>query len=75
MVSYTTNAKVYPVAKIVSGVVDICYNRPFEIPALESLAVNPDVLDKYVGVLFQPLRPQEMDRHEGRRDAPHAAGQ
>jgi D-alanyl-D-alanine carboxypeptidase len=49
-VSYTTNAKVYPVADIVSGVVDIYYRRSFEIPALESLAVSPEVLDKYLGV-------------------------
>lgn len=49
-VAYTTNAKVYPVAKIVSGVVDIYYNRPFEIPAFESIAVSPEILDKYVGV-------------------------
>ncbi|MBX3442703.1 MAG: beta-lactamase family protein [Planctomyces sp.] len=48
-VAYTTNAKVYPVASIISGVVDICCNRPFEIPALESIVVSPEILDKYVG--------------------------
>ena len=36
-VAYTTNAKVYPVKNIVSGVVEIYYNRPFTIPALESV--------------------------------------
>ncbi len=56
-VSYTTNAKVYPVANIVSGVVDIYYNRPFEIPALESLAVSPEILDKYLGVYSSPDAP------------------
>jgi D-alanyl-D-alanine carboxypeptidase len=49
-VAYTTNAKVYPVKDIVSGVIDIYYNRPFQIPALESIAVSPEILDKYVGV-------------------------
>ena len=49
-VTYTTNAKVYPVANIVKGVVEIYYHRPFEIPALASLDVSPEVLDKYVGV-------------------------
>ena len=49
-VAYTTNAKIYPVGKIVSGVVDIYYNRPFQIPAFESIAVSPEVLDRYVGV-------------------------
>ena len=41
-VAYTTNAKIYPVANIVSGVIDIYYNRPFTIPALESIVVSPE---------------------------------
>lgn len=53
-VAYTTNAKVYPVKNIVSGVVDIYYNKPFQIPALESVAVSEEVLDKYVGVYSTP---------------------
>jgi D-alanyl-D-alanine carboxypeptidase len=58
-VSYTTNAKVYPVANIVSGVVDIYYNRAFQIPALESIAVNPEILDKYVGIYSSPGAPNK----------------
>src|SRR6266853_3290504 len=57
VIAYTTNAKIYPVANIVSGVVDIYYHRPFQIPALESIAVNPDVLDRYVGVYSSPDAP------------------
>jgi len=53
-VAYTTNAKIYPVANIVSGVIDIYYNKPFTIPALESIAVSPEVLDRYVGVYSSP---------------------
>ena len=49
-VAYATNAKVYPVKDIVSGVVDIYYNKPFEVPTFESIAVSTEVLDKYVGV-------------------------
>jgi D-alanyl-D-alanine carboxypeptidase len=56
-VAYTTNAKVYPVVDIVRGVVDIYYNKPFTIPALESLAISPEVLDKYVGVYSSPEAP------------------
>jgi D-alanyl-D-alanine carboxypeptidase len=56
-VAYTTNAKVYPVVNIVSGVVDIYYNKPFTIPPLESIAVSPEVLDKYVGVYSSPAAP------------------
>jgi len=56
-VAYTTNAKVYPVKDIVSGAVDIYYNKPFQIPTFESIAVSPEVLDKYVGVYSTPDAP------------------
>jgi D-alanyl-D-alanine carboxypeptidase len=58
-VAYTTNAKVYPVVNIVRGVIDIYYNKPFTIPALESVAVSPEVLDKYVGVYSSPDAPMK----------------
>lgn len=48
--AYTTNAKVFPVKDIVSGVMDIYYNKPFQIPTFESVAVSTEMLDKYVGV-------------------------
>jgi CubicO group peptidase (beta-lactamase class C family) len=53
-VAYATNAKIYPVSNIVSGVIDIYYNKPFTIPALESIAVSLEVLDKYIGVYSSP---------------------
>ena len=56
-VAYATNAKIYPVSNIVSGVVDIYYGRPFRIPALASIAVSPEILDKYVGVYSTPETP------------------
>ena len=56
-IAYTANAKVYPVKDIVGGVVDIYYNRPFQIPSFESVAISPDVLDKYVGVYSTPGAP------------------
>jgi D-alanyl-D-alanine carboxypeptidase len=56
-VAYTTNAKIYPVAKIIDGVIDIYYNRPFQIPTFETIAVSPEVLDKYVGVYSAPNGP------------------
>jgi CubicO group peptidase (beta-lactamase class C family) len=49
-IAYTTNAKVYPVRDIVSGIAEIYYHKPFQIPTFESIAVNAEVLDKYVGV-------------------------
>jgi hypothetical protein len=56
-VAYTTNAKVHPVKDIISGVIDIYYGKPFEIPAFESIEVSPDTLDKYVGVYSAPNTP------------------
>ncbi len=49
-VAYTTNAKVYPVGEIMKGLMDIYYNKPFQIPAFDSAAVSTEVLEKYVGV-------------------------
>ena len=57
---YTTNAKIYPVKDIVSGVVDIYYNKPFQIPSFESIVVSPEVLDKYVGVYSMPGAPAKF---------------
>jgi D-alanyl-D-alanine carboxypeptidase len=58
--AYATNAKIYPVRDIVSGVFDIYWNRPFQIPALEAFAVGPDVLDRYVGVYVIAGTPAKM---------------
>ena len=59
MVAYTTNAKVHPVKDIISGVIDIYYRKPFEIPAFEPIAVSPAVLDEYVGVYSSPDAPRK----------------
>jgi D-alanyl-D-alanine carboxypeptidase len=59
-VAYTTNAKVFPVGDIVSGIVDIYYNQPFQIPTFESVAVSPEVLDRYVGVYSTPGAPVKL---------------
>jgi CubicO group peptidase (beta-lactamase class C family) len=56
-VAYATNAKVHPVKDIVTGVVDIYYNRPFQIPTFETIVVSPDGLDRYVGVYSSPGLP------------------
>lgn len=48
--AYTTNAKVYPVSNIVSGVFEIYWNRPFQIPTFDAFAVSSEVLDRYAGI-------------------------
>jgi len=56
-VAYTTNAKVIPVHDIVSGAIDIYYDKPFQIPTFEPIAVSAEVLDKYVGIYSTPDAP------------------
>jgi hypothetical protein len=51
---------VYPVKDILSGVVDIYHNKPFQIPIFESVVVSPEVLDKYVGVYTIPGTPAKF---------------
>ena len=58
--AYTTNAKIYPVRNIVSGVLDIYWNRPFQIPAFEAFQVRSEILDRYVGVYTVPGTPAKM---------------
>jgi CubicO group peptidase (beta-lactamase class C family) len=59
-VAYATNAKVYPVPDIVRGVIEIYSNKPFPIPTFETIAVSPEVLDKYVGVYSSPDVPAKF---------------
>ena len=58
--AYTTNAKIYPVKDIVTGVFDIYWNRPFQIPAFDAFEVSPEVLDRYVGVYSIPGAPAKV---------------
>jgi CubicO group peptidase (beta-lactamase class C family) len=58
--AYTTNMKMYPVKNIVSGVFDIYWNRPFQLPTLEGVNVSPEVLERYVGVYSIPGAPAKM---------------
>jgi D-alanyl-D-alanine carboxypeptidase len=48
--AYTSNGVNYPLNNIVNAVFDIYWNKPFEIPTFETVAVSAEVLDKYVGV-------------------------
>ena len=58
--AYTTNMKIYGVRSIVTGVFDIYWNRPFQIPVLDAFDVSPEVLDRYVGVYTIPGTPAKM---------------
>jgi D-alanyl-D-alanine carboxypeptidase len=53
-VAYTSNGMVYPAINIIRGVLEIYQNKPFQIPTFETVAVSPEVLDKYLGVYSSP---------------------
>jgi CubicO group peptidase (beta-lactamase class C family) len=56
-VAYTSNGMVYPAMNILRGVLEIYQNKPFQIPTFETVAVSPEVLDKYAGVYSSPGTP------------------
>lgn len=58
--AYATNAKIYPVRDIVTGVFDVYWNRPFQVPSFEAFTVSADVLDRYVGNYTIPGTPARM---------------
>ena len=58
--AYATNAKIYAVSNIVSGVFDIYWNRPFQVPTFDAFDVRPEVLDRYVGVYTIPGAPAKV---------------
>jgi D-alanyl-D-alanine carboxypeptidase len=58
--AYTTNSKLYPVKNIISGVFDIYWNRPFQIPPFETIEISPEVLDRYVGAYSLAGTPARM---------------
>lgn len=58
--AYMTNAKLYRVKEIISGVFDIYWNRPFQIPAFTAIEISPEVLDRYVGTYSIPGTPAKI---------------
>lgn len=75
-VAYTANGVVYPPNGILLGFFDIFRNRPFNIPTFETVAVSPEVLEKYVGVYSSPGFPLKIAvTREGANLSAQATGQ
>lgn len=49
-VAYCTNGQVYPMNNILMGVLSICFNKPYSIPALITISLKTEELDKYLGI-------------------------
>jgi len=68
--AYATNAKLYPVKNIVSGVLDIYWNMPFEVPTFATLEIGPEprltvrIEPRHVPV--QHIEHQRKDREDER---------
>lgn len=58
--AYATNMKIYPVVNIVTGIFDVYWNRPFEIPSFDALEISPEILDRYVGIYSTPGAPAKL---------------
>ncbi len=58
--AYTTNAKIYPVKDIVAGVFDIYWNKPYQVPTFDAVAVSDELLNQYVGVYVIAGTPAKM---------------
>ncbi len=59
-IAYNANGMVYRATNIVGNVFDVYQNKPFEIPAFETINVSPEVLDKYVGVYSSTQVPLKL---------------
>lgn len=49
-VAYCTNGQVYPMNNILIGILSIYFNKPYSIPALITISLKTEDLDKYLGV-------------------------
>ncbi|MEJ5993384.1 serine hydrolase domain-containing protein [Pedobacter sp. Du54] len=49
-IAYTTNAKVYPVGEMMKGIMNSYYNKSYELPTFESIAISTAILDSYTGI-------------------------
>lgn len=58
--AYTTNAKIYPVKDIITGVFDIYWNKPYQVPTFNALEVSQELLDQYVGIYVVAGTPAKM---------------
>ncbi len=49
-IAYVSNGMVYPVNDIMLAAYAVYSKKPYEVPGFETFSVNPEELDKYVGV-------------------------
>ncbi len=58
--AYCTNGVAYPMNDILIGVLSIFFNRQYSIPAFNALTLNPETLDKYLGVYSSTQLPLKI---------------
>ena len=75
-IAYASNGMLYPVNDIMLGTYAIYANKPFTIPTFETMAVSPEILEKYVGVYASASAPLKITvTRDGATLYAQAAGQ
>jgi len=59
-IAYCTNGVVFPMNDILIGVLSICFGREYSIPTFNSVALNPEELDKYPGIYSSTQLPLKI---------------
>jgi len=49
-IAYCTNGQLYPMNDILIGVLSIYFNKPYNLPAFNSISLESSDLDKYLGI-------------------------
>jgi D-alanyl-D-alanine carboxypeptidase len=50
VVAYCINGEAYPHNDVAIGILSICYNAKYEIPAFKTITIPNEILNKYTGV-------------------------
>jgi D-alanyl-D-alanine carboxypeptidase len=56
-IAYTSNGRNFQGINVVGRMWDIYWNKPFQLPAFDSIIISNEVLDKYVGIYSSPDTP------------------
>jgi len=59
-VAYCSNGQVYPLNDILIGVLSIVFGRDYAIPTFETLSLQPEALDGYLGVYSSTQLPLKI---------------
>lgn len=59
-IAYCTNGQVYPMNNILIGILSICFNKDYLLPAFKTISLKTDELDKYIGLYASSQLPLKI---------------